>query len=49
VIGSIELDICMKMLRNLSRKLGGKFPSTTPIAIEKTLKWRETHDFHVHL
>ena len=29
VFGSIEHKICMKMLRNLSEKLGGKFPLTT--------------------
>jgi len=29
VIGSIEHEICTKMLRNLSEKLGAKFPSTT--------------------
>jgi len=30
VTGSIELEICTKMLRNLGEKLGAKFPSTTP-------------------
>jgi len=29
VIGSIEPEICTKMLRNWSKKLGAKFPSTT--------------------
>jgi len=26
----MEAEICMKMLRNLSEKLGAKFPSATP-------------------
>jgi len=29
VIGSIEPEICRKMLRNLSEKLASKFPVTT--------------------
>ena len=29
VIGSVELEICTKMLGNLSEKLGAKFPTTT--------------------
>jgi len=29
VTGSTEHEKCMKVLRNLSEKLGGKFPSTT--------------------
>ena len=29
MIGSNELEICTKMLGNLSEKLGAKFPSTT--------------------
>ena len=29
MIELIELEIRMKMLRNLSEKIGGKFPSTT--------------------
>jgi len=29
VIGSMEPEICTKMLRNLSEKLGAKFPATT--------------------
>ena len=28
MIGLIECEICTKMLRNVSEKLGGKFPST---------------------
>jgi len=30
VIGSTELEICTKMLRSWSEKLGAKFSSTTP-------------------
>ena len=30
VIGRIELEICTKMLKKLTEKLGAKFPATTP-------------------
>jgi len=30
VIGSMEPEICTKMLKTLSEKPGAKFPSTTP-------------------
>ena len=30
VIGPMEPEICMKMLRDLSEKLRAKFPATTP-------------------
>jgi len=29
VIGSMEPEICTQMIRNLSEKLGAKFPATT--------------------
>jgi len=29
VIGQVELEICTKMLKKLSEKLGAKFPSST--------------------
>ena len=29
VIGSVEPEICMKMLKNVSETLGAKFPATT--------------------
>jgi len=30
MIGLVELQICTKMLKKLSEKLGAKFPATTP-------------------
>ena len=30
MIGSIEHEVCTKMLRHASEKLGAKFPATTP-------------------
>ena len=30
VIGPMEAEICTKMLKKLSEKLGAKFPATTP-------------------
>ena len=32
VIGSIELEMCMKMLKNWTEKLGAKFPSLLHLA-----------------